>query len=63
MSTYFSTEVMLSIFPENQTKLPEKDNMSSHAKIAIVTGAGTGIGRSTALALLRDGYSGSRRAP
>jgi len=31
--------------------------MSSHAKIAIVTGAGTGIGRCTALALLRDGYS------
>ena len=31
--------------------------MSSHAKIAIVTGAGTGIGRSTALAFLRGGYS------
>ena len=31
--------------------------MSSLAKIAIVTGAGTGIGRSTALAFLRDGYS------
>ena len=31
--------------------------MKSEAKIAIVTGAGTGIGRSTALALLRDGYS------
>ena len=58
---------MLSICPENQTKLPEKDNMSSHAKIAIVTGAGTGIGRSTALALLRDGYSvvlaGRRKEP
>ena len=41
--------------------------MSSHAKIAIVTGAGTGIGRSTALALLRDGYSvvlaGRRKEP
>jgi NAD(P)-dependent dehydrogenase (short-subunit alcohol dehydrogenase family) len=30
--------------------------MSSTQKIAIVTGAGTGIGRSTALALLREGY-------
>lgn len=41
--------------------------MSSYAKIAIVTGAGTGIGRSTALALLRDGYSvvlaGRRKEP
>jgi len=26
-------------------------------KVAIVTGAGTGIGRASALALLRDGYS------
>jgi NAD(P)-dependent dehydrogenase (short-subunit alcohol dehydrogenase family) len=30
--------------------------MSQHAKVAIVTGAGTGVGRATALALLRDGY-------
>jgi NAD(P)-dependent dehydrogenase (short-subunit alcohol dehydrogenase family) len=30
--------------------------MSPHNKVAIVTGAGTGIGRATALALLRDGY-------
>ncbi len=41
--------------------------MSSFAKIAIVTGAGTGIGRSTALALLKDGYSvvlaGRRKEP
>ena len=41
--------------------------MKSEAKIAIVTGAGTGIGRSTALALLRDGYSvvlaGRRKEP
>jgi len=41
--------------------------MKSKAKIAIVTGAGTGIGRSTALALLRDGYSvvlaGRRKEP
>jgi len=41
--------------------------MSSFAKIAIVTGAGTGIGRSTAFALLRDGYSvvlaGRRKEP
>lgn len=30
--------------------------MSRPVRIAIVTGAGTGIGRSTALALLREGY-------
>jgi NAD(P)-dependent dehydrogenase (short-subunit alcohol dehydrogenase family) len=41
--------------------------VSQHAKVAIVTGAGTGIGRATALALLRDGYrvvlAGRRREP
>jgi NAD(P)-dependent dehydrogenase (short-subunit alcohol dehydrogenase family) len=31
--------------------------MTSTEKIALVTGAGTGIGRSVALALLREGYS------
>jgi NAD(P)-dependent dehydrogenase (short-subunit alcohol dehydrogenase family) len=30
--------------------------MSSHHRVAIVTGAGTGIGKASALALLRDGY-------
>jgi len=29
--------------------------MSQHTKVAIVTGAGTGVGRATALALLRTG--------
>ncbi len=41
--------------------------MSSTRKVAIVTGAGSGIGRQTALALLREGYSvvlaGRRREP
>jgi NAD(P)-dependent dehydrogenase (short-subunit alcohol dehydrogenase family) len=31
--------------------------MSSSGKIAIVTGAGSGIGKASALALLKDGYS------
>ena len=31
--------------------------MSSNQKVAIVTGAGTGVGRAAALALLADGYS------
>jgi len=31
--------------------------MDSNGRIAIVTGAGTGIGKSSALALLRNGYS------
>src|SRR3989338_9535720 len=30
--------------------------MNAHDKIAVVTGAGTGIGRAVALALLGDGY-------
>jgi NAD(P)-dependent dehydrogenase (short-subunit alcohol dehydrogenase family) len=30
--------------------------MSAHNKVAVVTGAGTGIGKSAALALLKDGY-------
>ena len=31
--------------------------MNSDGKVAIVTGAGTGIGKHSALALLHDGYS------
>jgi NAD(P)-dependent dehydrogenase (short-subunit alcohol dehydrogenase family) len=30
--------------------------MSSHNKVALVTGAGTGVGKAAALALLKDGY-------
>ena len=30
--------------------------MTFHQKVAVVTGAGTGIGKATALALLKDGY-------
>jgi NAD(P)-dependent dehydrogenase (short-subunit alcohol dehydrogenase family) len=41
--------------------------MNSHNKIAVVTGAGTGIGKTVALALLKDGYhvglAGRRRDP
>ena len=31
--------------------------MSSNGKVAIVTGGGSGIGKYSALALLKDGYS------
>jgi len=41
--------------------------MSTHGKVAVVTGAGTGIGKSAALALLNDGYrvvlAGRRKDP
>ncbi|MDR3452064.1 MAG: SDR family NAD(P)-dependent oxidoreductase [Rhodoferax sp.] len=41
--------------------------MSPHNKVAIVTGAGTGIGKAATLALLKDGYcvalAGRRMAP
>ena len=41
--------------------------MAIHNKVAIVTGAGTGIGKAVTLALLRDGYrvalAGRRREP
>ena len=41
--------------------------MSSQPRVAIVTGAGTGVGKSAALALLREGYSvtlaGRRKQP
>ncbi len=41
--------------------------MASHDKAAIVTGAGTGIGKAVSLALLRDGYrvalAGRRKEP
>lgn len=41
--------------------------MTEHSKIAIVTGAGSGIGRAAALALLQDGYqvvlAGRREQP
>jgi NAD(P)-dependent dehydrogenase (short-subunit alcohol dehydrogenase family) len=32
-------------------------SMTSHNKVALVTGAGSGIGRATALALLNEGYA------
>ena len=31
--------------------------MDSNGKVAVITGAGSGIGRSSALLLLKDGYS------
>jgi len=30
--------------------------MTSNSKVALVTGAGTGIGKAAALAMLKDGY-------
>jgi NAD(P)-dependent dehydrogenase (short-subunit alcohol dehydrogenase family) len=41
--------------------------MNAHNKVAVITGAGTGIGRAAALALLKDGYrvalAGRRKEP
>ena len=41
--------------------------MSSHSRVAVVTGAGTGVGKAAALALLQDGYrvvlAGRRMGP
>lgn len=41
--------------------------MSNHSKVAIVTGAGSGIGKAAALALIKDGYrvvlAGRRKDP
>jgi NAD(P)-dependent dehydrogenase (short-subunit alcohol dehydrogenase family) len=41
--------------------------MGSHNKVALVTGAGTGVGKAAALALLKDGYrvalAGRRKEP
>ena len=41
--------------------------MSSHNKVAIITGAGSGVGKATALAFLKDGYrvalAGRREEP
>ena len=30
--------------------------MSTHDKVAVITGGGTGIGKATALAFIKDGY-------
>jgi NAD(P)-dependent dehydrogenase (short-subunit alcohol dehydrogenase family) len=37
--------------------LQQEETMSSVEKVAMVTGAGSGVGRQTALALAREGYS------
>ena len=38
-------------------KKTEETVMNSNHKVAVVTGAGTGIGRAVSLALLKAGYS------
>ncbi len=37
--------------------IQQGSHMSTHNKVAIVTGAGSGIGKAAALALLNEGYS------
>ena len=41
--------------------------MTTHDKVAVITGGGTGIGKATALAFIKDGYrvviSGRRSEP
>jgi NAD(P)-dependent dehydrogenase (short-subunit alcohol dehydrogenase family) len=50
-----------------RTRTIERQTMSSTSKVALVTGAGTGIGKAAAQALLRHGYrvalAGRRTAP
>ena len=40
-----------------QARTSEEDGMSGNGKVAMITGAGTGIGRASALAMLREGWS------
>jgi NAD(P)-dependent dehydrogenase (short-subunit alcohol dehydrogenase family) len=56
--------IILALIPPQ----PEKNSpMTSHIRVAIVTGAGSGIGKASALALLRDGFcvvlAGRRKEP
>src|SRR5689334_3683701 len=51
------TAVILNLPSPNAPAVDKAPTMNPLPKVAIVTGAGSGIGRASALALLREGYA------